>query len=111
MCKYGVVTCTILNGNVATLDVTDQPDEHLLNITEVNERIFASAATPHRNPVPLPAAWWRPWVETMLRDRLPDIGIAVAVNCDINMLAINIHTRLQDLSQIGYILGACYQGS
>lgn len=44
---------TILNGDTASLDETDDPDEYLLTITGVNEHIFASAAAPHRNSLPM----------------------------------------------------------
>lgn len=45
----------ILNGNSATLDVTDISGEYLLTIEGVNEHIFAAASAPHRNSLPMTA--------------------------------------------------------
>jgi hypothetical protein len=44
---------TILNGETATLDETDNPDEYLLTITGLADHIFAAAAAPHRNALRL----------------------------------------------------------
>ena len=44
---------TILNGETASLDETDNPGEYLLTITGLNNHIFAAAAAPHRNSLPM----------------------------------------------------------